>query len=72
MPLENLIEYNVLIRRHQVVFGNTIGMNQLEIMMVILLIFLAITIIVLHSNLKKNDRTNRKPWYKRCLNNGSI
>ena len=72
MPLENLIEYSVLIWRHQEVFGNTIGMNQLEIIMVILLIFLTITIIVLHSNLKKNTRTNRKRLHKRCLNNGSI
>ena len=35
MPLENLIEYSGLIWRHQEFFGNTIEMNQLEIIMVI-------------------------------------
>ena len=42
-------------------------------MMLTLLIFLMITIIVLHSSLnKKNNKTNRKWWHKRCWNNGSI
>ena len=51
MPMFNLRD-SILIRRHQQVCGNTIETNQLETLIVKLLIFL-ITIIVLHSNLKR-------------------
>ena len=52
MPMYNLIEYTDFIRKHQEVYGNTIEMNQHEMIIKILLNFLIITITVFHSNLK--------------------
>ena len=50
----------MLIRRHQEFSGNTIEVNQVDRIMVIILILLIIAIIVLHSNLNKKcqDKQN--------------
>ena len=47
MPMYSLIEYSMLIRRHQEVYGNIIELKQLQSILVIFLIFLMITWIVL-------------------------
>ena len=41
----------MLIRRHQEIYDNTLEMNQLYMVMVILLIFLLTIMAVVHSNL---------------------
>ena len=62
MSMYNLIEYItvMLIGRYQEVCGNTIQMNQLQKIIEMLLIFLMIAIIVLHSNFSKKTRTNTR------------
>ena len=55
MPMYNLIEYSGVIHRHQEVYGNTLKMNPLETI-TILLIFLLITKTIIHLNL------NKKQW----------
>ena len=47
MPMYSLIEYSMLIRRHQEIYGNIIELKQLQSVLVIFLIFLMITWIVL-------------------------
>ena len=55
----------MLIQRHQEVNGNTIEMNQLQIITTILLIFLLITIMVFCSNLNSKQQDKGKGGIKR-------